>query len=130
MAKVKPVVRMLAACEDMAIEGKQASLLRLLLNIRSSEVPPYPLLVKEVCVYVVLTEVRGSGSFSVRIVKANSNVEVSYSGIRHHTFGNDPLAVHGLPFRLHDCLFPEAGLYSIEFWFEQSLVAETPLNLR
>jgi hypothetical protein len=129
MAKVLPIVRLLAACEDMIIEGKQISLLRLILNIRSYEVPPYPVLVREICVFVVLAEARGTGSFFVRIVQSNSNVEVAYSGVHEHSFGSDPLSAHGLPFRLHDCLFPEAGLYSIQFWFEGSLLAEQALNL-
>ena len=46
------------------------------------------------------------------------------------TFGPDPLAILGVQFRLRDCLFPFPGLYSVQFWYNDTKVEERPLLLR
>jgi hypothetical protein len=49
---------------------------------------------------------------------------------RSLSFGDDPLEVVGVPFRILDCWFPYSGHYSIQFWYNSELVDERPLSLR
>jgi hypothetical protein len=43
---------------------------------------------------------------------------------------NDPLEVVGLPFRIRNIEFPEPGLYWVQFWYNERLLAQQPLVLR
>jgi hypothetical protein len=115
MPEIQPVVRYMVPCEEMEIAGKSINLQRLVLNLISREEPPYPILYPELCLFVVLTEVRGRGSFAVRIVRADSDQVVFSTKEYSQSFGADPLIAHGLPFRLRDCEFPQAGLYWMSF---------------
>ncbi len=130
MPGVNPVVRYMVVCEDIDISGKQISLFNLILNMISKEDPPYPVIRQETCVFVVLTEARGKGEFFLRIVQADTSLEVFSTKIRSHDFGKDPLRAHGLPFRLRHCRFPGPGLYWIQFWFNNSLLAQQDLFAR
>ena len=130
MARVRPILRHLLVCEEVVVEKNQISLLHLILNIYSKGIAAYPLLFREICVFAALTEVRGQGSFFLRLVQADSDEEVFRSQRRLHQFGDDPLKVHGMPFRIRNCLFPEMGLYYVQFWFNDILLAHQDLFLR
>jgi hypothetical protein len=110
MAQVNPVVRYMVVCEEMRITAKQVSLFNLILNMISKEDPPYPVIRREICVFVVLAEVRGKGDFFVRIESADADAPVFTTRKRSHDFGDDPLKAHGLPFRLRNCRLPQSGL--------------------
>jgi hypothetical protein len=45
-------------------------------------------------------------------------------------FSSDPLEISGVTFRLRDCLFEEAGLYWIQFWYNGEMIAQQPLIMR
>jgi hypothetical protein len=114
----------------MQIAGKSISLHRLILNLISPEEPPFPIVYPEICLFVVLTEGRGVGKFAVRIVRADSDQVVFSTKEYSHSFGADPLMAYGIPFRLRDCEFPQAGLYWTQFWFNGSLLAQQDIFLR
>jgi hypothetical protein len=96
----------------------------LILNMTSKEAPPYPVSRSETCVFIVLTEVRGKAEFFLKIVQADTDTDVFTTKKRTHDFGKDPLKAHGLPFRIRHCRFPEPGSYWIQFWFNNSLLAQ------
>jgi hypothetical protein len=133
MASLLPVVRHLLVCEDLIYDPANpqgVTIKNLLGNIRSVEQPPYPLLYAQLCVYVQLTECRGVGEVRLRIEEADTNTLLYRTPKLKVSFGNDPLKKHGLPFRIRDLLFPSAGLYSIEFWYNDARLAEETLLLR
>jgi hypothetical protein len=131
----RPVLRYLIACEDIQTDPgspRQVTLVNLVSAIRSVEQPPFPLRYRELCVFVQLTECRGSGEVAIRIVHADSG-RVAYPGPDHPwraALPNDPLEVVGLRFRIRNIEFPEPGLYWIEFWYNGEKLAEQPLVLR
>ncbi len=120
-------------CEDWSTDPGQhrrVSIYGLLSNIRSLEQPPYPLLYRELCVFLALTEGRGVGHAQITCVLEETGQKVFETPQRQVEFGADPLEVVGLPFRIRDCPFPRAGMYSIQFWYNGAKVEERPLLLR
>lgn len=92
--------------------------------------PPYPLLYRELCVFLTLTEGRGEADAQIICIFEETGQMVFTTPERRIGFGTDPLEVVGVPFRIRDCPFPRAGLYSIQFWYNEKLVLEQPLRLR
>jgi hypothetical protein len=132
MASLLPVVRHLLISEDLIydpVNPQRVTIKNLLGNVRSVSQPPYPLLYPQLCVYVQLTECRGAGEIRLRIEEADTNALVYESPKLKVSLGNDPLRKHGLPFRIRDLLFPAAGLYIVEFWYNEARLAEETLLL-
>jgi hypothetical protein len=64
VAVVVPIVRYLIPCEDFLIEAatpQKISLIHLIVAIRSLEQPPFPVKKEEFCVFLMLTNGRGTG---------------------------------------------------------------------
>jgi hypothetical protein len=130
---VQPVVRYMILCEDWEIDPanpRRVSIHGLLTNIRSLEDPPYPLLYREICVFLALTSARGRGIARIVCVSDESEGTVFETPERQVAFGPDPLEVVGLTFRIRDCQFPNPGMYSFQFWYNGKLLEERPLLLR
>jgi hypothetical protein len=120
MASLLPVVRHLLVCEDLIYDSanpQRMTIKNLLGNIRSVSHPPYPLLFPQLCVYVQLAECRRVGEVRVRIEEADTNTLIYQTPKLKISLGNDPLKKRGLPFRIRDLPFPFAGLYLVEFWY-------------
>lgn len=99
-------------------------------SIRSEDQPPYPLLVPKLCVFLSLAGGRGTGEVAIVCVSEDTG-QVIFATPKHRvTFPADPLTVVGVPFRILDCPFPSAGLYSVQFWYNDTKVEERPLLLR
>lgn len=135
MNGVHPLVRYLIACEDIQVDPnnpRTVTLVNLISAIRSLDQPAFPLRYRELCIFVQLTECRGTAEVEIRIVHADSG-QFAYPGPRvprKTLLPNDPLEVVGLPFRIRNIEFPEAGLYWIQFWYNRELIALQPLLLR
>ena len=130
---IKPVVRYMLLCQDWHFDPPGSQLITvvgLTVNIRSLDDPPYPLRYPELCVLLLLTEGHGSGEGLIRCVHEESGRTMFETRPRRTDFGGDPLGVVGVPFRVQDCPFPQAGIYSIQFWYEGEMVEERPLRLR
>lgn len=130
---MNPTVRYLIVCEDIQtdpIYPLRVSLLGLLNSIRSIDEPAFPLLYAELCVFVQLTECRGVGTGRIDIVHADTNTVVFRTKTHSLPLSNDPLDVRGLSFRIRNCLFSSAGLYWIQFWYNNETIAQQPLLLR
>jgi hypothetical protein len=128
-----PVVRYMILCEDWSVDADQPRRVHihgLLCNIRPVDEDAYPLLFRESCVFLVLTEARGAGEAQIICVFEESGQRVFGTPKRACVFGADPLDLIGVSFRIRDCQFPQSGLYSIQFWYNDELVEERPLRLR
>ncbi len=133
MADVPPVVRYVIPCEAIETDPddpRKITLRGIVSAIRSLGEPPFPLRRREFRVFVMLTECRGRGDVGIKIVQADTGQVVKQIAKRNVDFGNDPLEVHGLRFRLRNCEFPEAGLYWIEFWYNDRAITQQALVLR
>jgi hypothetical protein len=130
---VIPLVRYMILCDDWGFapgHARRVNVFGVLTNINSRDDPPYPLLYRQVCVLLMLTGGRGTGNVQVVCVTQDTGQRIFGSQRRSITFGPDPLAVNGVYFRVRDCLFPFAGLYAVQFWYNDVLVEERPLLLR
>jgi len=133
MNGLHPVVRYLVACEEVVVDPDnphRVTLVSLISSIRSLTDPPYPLQQPELCVFVQMTECRGQGDCRLEIVQADSGQVVFRTRTRPLSFGNDPLDVFGLSFRIRNCPFPEPGLYWIQFWYNEQVIAQQPVQMR
>lgn len=78
-----------------------------------------------------LSEVRGEARLFLRIEHEKLDEPTLVTPTWRHRFAvNEPLKTYGLPFRLHNCVFPMAGVYSIQLWFNDFLLATQDLFLR
>jgi len=133
MSEVRPVVRYLIICEDVQTDQentRRVSLLGLISAIRSQEDPPFPLLYRELCVFLQLTGCRGPVEGRVEIQQADTGQVVFRSKTRTIPLGSDPLELVGVTFRIRDCLFQGPGLYWVQFWCKDQMLEQQPLLLR
>jgi hypothetical protein len=133
MSEVHPTVRYLIVCEDVQTDPAnplRITLAGLISAIRSVEQPPFPLLYREICVFLQMTECRGEAEARVEIQQADSSDVVFRTQTRTIPFGNDPLEVIGVVFRIRNCRFPGPGLYWVQFWYNDQMIAQQPLVLR
>lgn len=133
MSTVNPVVRYLIVCDDVQTNPEHAnrvSLLGLIGIIRTSEQPSFPLLFRELCVFVELTECRGSGDARIEIQHADSGHVAFRTKTRTLSFNDDPLEIVGMAFRIRNCLFTDIGLYWVQFWYNDQMIAQQALVLR
>jgi len=135
MSDILPTLRYLIACEDIRTDPtnpRKVTLVNLLSAIRSLEQPPFPLLYRELCVFVQLTECRGSADVALTIAHADTGA-LAYAGPTQPWRANlpgNPLEVVGLPFRIRDIEFLEPGLYWLQFWYNGRVLSQQPLVLR
>jgi hypothetical protein len=133
MSQVHPTVRYLIVCEDVQTDPehpRRVTLIGLISAIRAVEQPPFPLLYRELCVFLQLTECRGPAEGRIEIQHADSGQAVFRTQTRTIPFTNDPLEVVGAMFRLRNCLFEKPGLYWVQFWYNEQMIAQQPLLLR
>lgn len=133
MSQVHPTVRYLIVCEDVQTDPenpRRVTLVDLMSAIRSLEQPPFPLLYREICIFLQLTECRGPADGRIEIHHADSGQVVFRTRTRTIPFASDPLEVVGVTFRLRNCLFQEPGLYWVQFWYNEQMLAQQPLLLR
>jgi hypothetical protein len=120
-------------CEDWGFDPsvpRRINVYGLLSNIKALDEPAYPLVYRELCVLLLLTEVRGSGLAQILCVLQETGQPIFATRRQAIAFPNDPLKVVTLPFRIRDCRFPRPGLYSVQFWYNRRVVDERPLLLR
>lgn len=128
-----PTVRYFLLCDEIVVDPgdpRRVSIMGLLSAIRPSKDPKYPYLKAQLSVFLQLVECRGDADGQIRFVHADSEEVVFESQVRRLTFRHDPLEVYGVRFRFRDCLFPEPGLYSVQFWYNDESLAQQPLLLK
>jgi hypothetical protein len=120
-------------CDDWKLDpanDRRVTIIGLISNIHAIDQAPYPLLYRELCVFLALTEGRGLGEGQIVCVFEESGQKIFETAQRQIPFGPDPLDVLGVPFRIRDCKFPFPGLYSIQFWYDGRKIEECPLRMR
>ncbi len=133
MSDIPPVVRYLIVCEDVQTDPanpKRISLLGLLGTIHSLEEPPFPLLYREICVYLQVTGWRGPAEGRIEIQHADTGQVVFRTMSRNIPFSNNPLEIDALVFRIRNCHFQQPGLYWVQFWYNNQVIEQQPLMLR
>ncbi len=115
-----PVVRYMTVSNDLRIDPNQQQLVDivgLVYNISAHGTPSFPMTYAQLCVFLALTDCRGEGDGWVECVNDDTGQRVFGSGRYRLAFGDDPLRVVGVRFRLTDCPFPVAGMYAVQFWY-------------
>lgn len=130
---ITPVVRYMLLCDDLQVDvlnNRRITIVGLIWNIHSVDDPPYPLFYREFCIFLALTGGRGQGDGHIICVCEDSAKKIFETPKRQITFPVDPLEVVGVTFRIRDCSFPQAGRYSVQFWYDGVMVEERPLRMR
>ena len=130
---VKPIVRYMLLCDNWLVDPgneRRVTIVGLISNIRATEEPAYPLLYREFCVFLALTEGREHGKAQIVCILEEDGRRVFATREWDIAFSEDLLDVIGVPCRIRNCLFPQPGLYSVQFWYKGELVEERPLRLR
>jgi hypothetical protein len=133
MSELHPTVRYLIVCEDVQTEPdepRRVTVVGLISAIHAVSEPPFPLFYKEFCVFLQLAECRGAAEGRVEIKHADSDQVIFRTRTRTMPLPNDPLEVVGATFRIRNCLFREQGLYWVQFWYNEQIIAEQPVLLR
>lgn len=130
---VLPVVRYFLLSEDISTnpkDPKKVTVIDLLTTIRSKDEPPYPVLIPEICCTAWLTDGRKSGEAQIVCVE-DETAEKSFASRSHVVqLSEDPLEISIVAIRIGDCYFPRPGLYTFEFYWNQTKLAECPLRMR
>jgi hypothetical protein len=132
MAGLLPVVRHMIVCEDIPVDPanpRRVTLVNLLTTIRSPSQPPFPLRYPKLCVYVQLAVWRGTGEARLQIEQADTQTAIFQTPLQRVSFGNDPLQVFNLSFRVRNCTFPSAGLYWVQLWYNNLVLHRESLKL-
>ena len=119
-------------CEDVQTDAEhphRVTLVGLLSSIHSLDEPAFPLLYRELCVFLQLTGCRGPAEGRIEIRSEDQSV-LFRTRTRTVPFSNDPLEIAGVTFRIRDCRFQEPGLYWVQFWYNEQMIAEQSFILR
>lgn len=132
MAGLLPVIRHMIVCQDIPIDPanpRRVTLVNLLSGIQSQSQPPFPLRYPKLCTYIRLTECRGTAEVRLQIEQADTQIVILRTPPRRFSFGNDPLKVFNMIFRLRDGVFPHAGLYWVQLCYNDTVIFQEPLVL-
>ncbi|HKI34853.1 MAG TPA: hypothetical protein VKA46_23550 [Gemmataceae bacterium] len=132
-ASIDPVVRLMAVCERAVPDPEnphKVDLRGLLSTVLVDAAAVFPVRVPQLSVYVMMTGGRGVGRAQIVVVDADTETD-QFGSARHEIrFGSDPLAVVARSFRLLNCPFPSAGLYLVEFRYNEHVLASQPLIVK
>ncbi|MBX9578774.1 MAG: hypothetical protein K2X87_00555 [Gemmataceae bacterium] len=131
---VRPTVRIFAVCEEVAPDAtdpSKLSLLRLVEAIRPKPGSQYPLLQPVLTAFAQLTGGRGSGTVRAEVRNADTDAVIRRTRSATAAFPtNDPLTVRGVTIRIPNVVFDAPGLYWVELWYDDEVLAQAPVLLR
>lgn len=133
MNDIDPVVRHMLVCDDVQPHAdfpNKVNVLGLISTVRAVSDPAYPLQVPQLSVYLAVTGGRGTGTATIIVKHADTELVIFRSASHHITLPADPLAVLGLVFRIRDGVFPQPGLYWVEFEYNEKVLTRQPLLVR
>jgi hypothetical protein len=102
----------------------------LITSIRSTAVPPFPIVRPELVALIVWTGGQGIGELVLRIMEDSSANTVFRTRPRQVRFVGERAAVGGVVFRIQNCSFSAAGLYWVEVLFGGLAIARQRLVVR
>jgi hypothetical protein len=130
---IAPIVRYMLLCDDWKLDlrsSRRVTIIGLINNINVFDPSLYPHIYREMCVFLALTDCRGKGEGQIVCIFEETGRKIFETVKRPILFGNDPLEVVAVPFRIRECKFPFPGRYSMQFWYNNDRNAEHPLLLR
>lgn len=133
MNGIEPVVRHMLLCDDVQRGADQPNKMNIFGLVHAIEIAgesPFPYQHPILTVYLVVSSGRGSGQVKIVGVEADSNNPVFHTPERPVQFSGNPLAIQGMTFRILGAIFPQPGLYYIQFWYNDIMVAQQPLIVR
>ena len=133
MATVPPIIRHMIVCDDVAPgDATRASfnVLGVVHTIRPGPGQTFPLHHSGLCVYLMLTGGVGTGAIQIRVVEADTGVDLFGSPVHQVTFPTDRHEVSGIVFRVTGCVFPRPGLYWVEFHHDGVVVGQESIVVR
>jgi transcriptional regulator with XRE-family HTH domain len=128
---MEPIVRLMVPCED-ARARKGSAKKTDLFGVMSSIFAPADAFPTRHSFAVYLTLTDGHGRGFGRIVVADDETDnVVYRGKEHpFDFDNDPIALEGYLIRVASCPFPKAGLYRIDFVYNNTMIEKCYVHVR
>jgi hypothetical protein len=102
----------------------------LVYTITSSPRGVFPFTHPEFCVYLVLTGGVGTGRCQVIVVEGDTGQHLFGSPEHQLTYPANRLLIRSVVFRLRRCVFPQPGLYWVEFHHEGMPLQSEPLIVR
>lgn len=86
----------------------------------------FPARHEKLCIYAVLTDLRGQSNVQLRLVHVDSNSvdDTHIMAISGEVSAPDPLAVAELVFSLRNLMFPKAGEYRFQLYSGDALLGE------
>jgi hypothetical protein len=134
MAAVHPIVRHMIVCDGVGTGGNPqhptVNITGMAHVIRAKAGQSFPITHPVLCVYLVLTGGVGNGRCEVAVSDGDTELRLFGSPVHEirHPAGRHEL--HGLSFRLLDCVFPRPGLYWVEFRHDDTQLRREPLIVR
>ncbi len=125
-----PVAKAMILCDDVVSDPKKEKvhLMGVFNAIRPRGDPPFPHRQPEFSIYLQLTDAQGKAPGQIVVRQADSDLLVFISP-EHPIELVDRLQVKWVRFQLLNCLFPQPGLYWVEFVFGGRIVCEQRLHL-
>ena len=128
-----PVVRHFIACEriEHAPGRRNVALINLIHAIRPAAGALYPLIRRQLSLYVLLTDGSGRISCQLRLLLIEEKeTEIYTTPPLTRDLGPDPLAVIGWPLVLQNVPFPQPGLYEFRLLCAGLEIAREPILLK
>ena len=131
MATIPPVIRQMVVCDDVGNgeTGRRLNILGIIHRIIPTPGEVYPLMHPQLCVYVVLSGGVGTGRIQIVVSEADTERAIFGTHVHDLTYPTDRHQIAVLVLRLEDCIFPEPGLYWIEFHSDGDIIRREPVTL-
>jgi len=126
MSAVKPIILALVLC-DQIIREVGTNKLSLIGTFNGIYAASFPINHPSLWVYIAITEGRGTVPCKLRMVSLDNSVVFDLPG--KIEFGG-PTSVGELVFQLQQLRFESPGVYSIEFWAADDLLAARRVNVQ
>jgi hypothetical protein len=125
--RILPHAKAMVLCEDVNRHPDQGTID--LLGVRTTiEAESFPSRHRQLSVYLEMTCHEGVVPGFINAMNAQTEEEV-FRGPTHSIRFPNPLVIIPVLFRMRNCLFPEPGLYWIQFYCHEMLIIEHRLTL-
>lgn len=121
MSVIRPLISAMVLCDDA--QSQPDGSLHLLQVRHRVQTGDFPYSHSQLCAYLELIGHRASDPCLIVAARGSNDAEVFHSPV-HSVYFDGPLTVMPVLFRMRDCPFPEAGLYWIQFYWRDELLAE------
>ena len=129
---MRPDVLYLILCDDARIDPNnllRINIYGLMTRIRSTAIPPFPVMQPLLSALLVLSGCQGTGLLTLRIVRSEDGSVVFRNRPRPVRFAGDPSESIGITFRVRNCSFPAAGVYWVEIEYDGTILIRQRLLL-